>query len=194
MPFRNNRAFTLIEILVVLAIMGSLAVLGVSRLNRTENLKTTIRQMSTVMKKTRAFAKLNGKTYRLVIRMDPKGPHTYWVESSNKMDPKANDKYKLSMDKEKEQENDGFQRASDILTNPKKIPGEWSFGRVESSGHPDSQETESAYVYFFPQGVSEEAVIQITNKNKTTWTLHLNPLISSPDVFEEAKSLKDFTK
>ena len=94
---KNFRGFTLIEILVVLAIMGSLAVIGVRRLNRTENLKTTVRYLSTVLKKTRAFAKLSGRTYRLVLKIDPKNPHSYWVESSNEMhliDPKKDDKYR----------------------------------------------------------------------------------------------------
>ncbi len=199
MIVKNERAFTLIEILVVLAIIGSIAVIGVRRLKQTENLKTTIRRLSTVLKKTRAFAKLYHKTYRLVIKMDPKSLHSYWVESSTAMhliDPKADDKYKLSMDKEKEKEKeqDGFKPATDIIASPKQIPGEWSFGRVESTGHPDSQESESAYVYFFPEGVSEEAVIQITNKAKTTWTIHLNPLLSNPEIYQEAKTLKDFTK
>lgn len=200
MIVRNNRAFTLIEILVVLAIMGSIAAIGVRKLNRTENLKTSVRRLSTVLKKTRAFAKLSHKTYRLVLKMDPKGPHSYWVESSTAthlIDPKNDDKYKLSMDKEKEQEKTqgAFQPATDIISSPKPIPGEWTIGLVESTGHPDSQDSESAYIYFFPEGVSEEAIIQITNKSKTTtWTIHLNPLLSNPEIYQEAKTLKDFTK
>jgi hypothetical protein len=129
--------------------------------------------------------------------MDPKVQHSYWVESSSNshlIDPKADDKYKLQMDKEKEKKADSFQPAKDILSSPKTLPSGWSFGRVESTGHPDAQESESAYVYFFPQGVSEEAVIQITNKNQTTWSLHINPLIGQPDIFQEAKVLKDFNQ
>lgn len=195
MLIKDRRAFTLIEILVVLAILGTLAVVGVRRINRTEGLKTTIRRLSTILKKTRAFAKLSGKTYRLVLKMDSKEAHSYWVESTNQMhliNPKGDDKYKLSMDKEKENLRDNFQPAGDILKSPKKLPGDWRFGRVESTGHPDSQDSELAYIYFFPQGVSEEAIIQVTNKAKVTWTIHLNPLISNPDIFQEAKTLKDF--
>lgn len=204
MFLRNQRAFTLLEILVVLAIVGVLAVVGVQRLRRSENLKTTVRQLSTVLKKTRAFSKLSGKTYRLVIKMDTKEKEgqSYWVESSTAfhlIDTKADDKYKVSMDKEKEEENkkksgSDFQMANDILNNPKTLPSGWSFGQVESSGHPESQTSDSAYIYFFPQGVSEEAIIQITNKSNVTWTLHLNPLISNPDIYQEAKVLKDFTQ
>lgn len=195
MNFRNNKAFTLIEILVVLAIVGAVMVLGVRKLNKAENLKTSIRKLSTVLKKTRAYAKLTNKTYRLVLKSDPKEPDSYWIESSNQthlIDPKANDKFKLTMDKEKENNAGNFQPATDILSKTRTLPKEWSFGRIESTGKPESQESELSYIYFFPQGVSEEAIIQITNKNKTTWTLYLNPLLSNPEIFQEAKYLKDF--
>ena len=197
---RNKQSgFTLIEVLVVMTIIGLLAVMGVQRLRKADNLKTVIRHLSTVLKKTRAYSKLNGKTYRLVLKTDPKEADSYWVESSSQMhliNPKASeeDKYKLSMDKEKESNSSDFQTAKDILNNPKILPKEWSFGKIESTGHPESQESDIAYIYFFPQGVSEEATIQITNKAKIVWTIHLNPLISKPELFEEAKVLRDFRK
>ncbi|MEY4615390.1 MAG: hypothetical protein RJB66_350 [Pseudomonadota bacterium] len=202
MFIKNQKAMTLIEILVVLAILGVLAVAGVQRLRRTENLRTAVRQLSTVLKKTRGFSKLSGKTYRLVFKKDDKEGDSYWAESSNQthlIDPKADDKYKLSMDKEKEEElqrkaSGGFQPATDIIKKPKTLPKGWSFAKIESSGNPEKETGDMTFVYFFPQGVSEEAIIQLTNKNKTTWTIHLNPLLSSPDIFEEEKVLKDFAQ
>lgn len=203
MLFKNERAFTLIEVLIVLAILGALAAVGVQHFQRNESLKTALRQMSTVMKKTRAFAKLRQKTYRLVLKRSAKEPHSYWVEISQTkhlIDPKDSDKYRLTMDKEKDEEKlkaqgGGFQPAGDILKSPKALPSEWSFDRIESSGHPEVQDNELNYIYFFPEGVSEEAIVQFTNKKKSnTWTMHLNPLLSNPDIFQEAKSLKDFAQ
>jgi len=193
----ENQGFTLVEILIVLAIIGTLATIGVRRLNQSENLKTSIRRLSTVLKKTRSYAKLTNKTYRLVIKIDPKAPDSYWVESSNKLhliDPKADDKFKMLSEKDKEKAKGEFQPATDILPQPRTIPKEWSFGIVESTGHPESKESELSYIYFFPQGVSEEAIIQITNKAKSTWTIYVHPLISNPDIYQVAKSLKDFAK
>jgi len=193
----KNKGFTLVEILIVLAIIGALSAIGIRKLNQSENLKTSIRRLSTVLKKTRSYAKLTNKTYRLVIKIDPKEPDSYWVESTNKIhliDPKADDKFKMLSDKEKEKAKGEFQPATDILANPRKIPKEWSFGIVESTGHPEGIESELSYIYFFPQGVSEEAIIQITNKSKSTWTLHIHPLISNPEIYQEAKRLKDFSQ
>lgn len=180
----------------MLAIIGGLAALGVRRLNQSENLKTSVRRLSTVLKKTRSYAKLTGKTYRIVLKRDPKEPDSYWVESSNKLhliDPKASEKLKSMTDKEKEKAKTEFQPATDILSKARIIPKEWSFGLIESTGRPEGQDEEISYIYFFPQGVSEEAVIQLTNKAKTTWTLHVHPLVSNPEIFQEAKKLKDFT-
>lgn len=193
----NKNGFTLIEILVVLAIIAGLATIGVRRINQTENLKTSVRRLSTVLKKTRAYAKLTNKTYRLVIKTDPKEADSYWIESSNKLhliDPKAEDHFNKLSDKDKETAQKEFQPATDILSKPRTIPDEWSFELVESTGHPEGKKTELSYIYFFPQGVSEEAIIQITNKKKTTWTLYVHPLISHPEIFQEAKRLKDFSK
>lgn len=194
---RKNHGFTLVEILIVLAIIGALATIGVRRLNQSENLKTSVRRLSTVLKKTRSYAKLTNKTYRLVIKIDPKEPDSYWVESSNKIhliDPKAEDTSKILTDKEKEKAKGDFQPATDILSKPRIIPKEWSFGVVESTGTPEYKDREISYVYFFPQGVSEEAIIQLTNKTKATWTLYLHPLISNPEIYQEAKRLKDFSQ
>ncbi len=191
----NHRAFTLVEILVVLAIIGAIAVIGVRKLNKSENLKTTVRKLSAVLKKTRAYAKLTSKTYRLVLKKSTKEPHSYWIESTNQIhliDPKADDKFRLTMDKEKDKLRSNFQNATDILPKPRYIPKDWFFGRIETTGKPEFQDSELTYIYFFPQGVSEEAIIQITNKNKITWTLYLNPLISNPSLYQEAKVLKDF--
>lgn len=198
MSNQNSRGFSLVEILIVLAIVGALAALGVSRLKRTENLKTSVRQLSTVLKKTRAYAKLYGKTYRVVFKMTDKEPHSYWVESTTQthlIDADPNMKYKMSMDKEAKENADGFQTAPEIIHNPKTLPKDWKFSRIESSANPDAGSSEQVYIHFLPQGVSEEAIIQISNKsNSTTWTLHLNPLLSNPDLFQEAKSLKDFNQ
>ena len=100
------------------------------------------------------------------------------------------------MDKEEEAKKDpsGFQPAKDILNQPKRLPNDWEFGRIESSGNPEGDSGDTSYIYFFSQGVSEEAIIQLTNKNKTTWTLHLNAVISQPEIYQEAKTLKDLSQ
>lgn len=194
---QSPSGFTLIEVLIVLVLLGFLASTALTKFNRKESMKSVIRNMSVTFKKTRGLAKLKGQTYRFVIHMDEKEEDTYWVESSSQtflIDSKADDRFKITLDKDKEKAKNpgGFERASDVLSEPKELPKEWKFGSVETTGHKDSLTQGDAYIYFFPEGLSEEAVLQITNKNDTTWTLHLKPLIGAPDVYQEAKALKDF--
>lgn len=188
--------FTLIEILIVMAILGGLAAIGVQKFNRTENLKTVVRRMTTVIKKSRIYAKLNNQTYRLVLQIEKNKPHQYWVERSSKnvvFDNKDDDKFKINLKKE-ESDNGGFSKATDVTKKAKDLPPGWFFTDIESSGQNQSASEGLHYVYFLPQGVAEEAIIQIGDKKKTTWSIYIAPLLSQARVFPEAKNLKDLTE
>ncbi len=195
---RKNKGFTLIEILIVLAIIGVVASIGIRKFNRSENLKTSVRKLTAVIKKSRSYAKLNNQTYRLVIQIDEKN-QKYWVEGSSKptlIDPneKENSKKFDSKDKEGKSPSD-FANAPEIIKKPNELPPEWKFVSIESAVQKNDELEGLHYIYFFPQGISEEAIIQIGNKNaaKTSiWSIYISPHATQSQIFTEAKALKDF--
>jgi prepilin-type N-terminal cleavage/methylation domain-containing protein len=194
---RNNAGFTLVEILIVLAILGGLAAVAVQKLNKAENLKTVVRRLSTIIKKSRSYAKLNNQTYRLVISIENNKTHQYWVESSSKnlvLDPEKERELKKEQKKEagtEEGPSDGYSKAKDITKNAKDLPVGWYFTQIESASQKQGDDEGLHYIYFLPQGVAEESVIQITDKKKSTWTLYIPPLTTQTQIFTEAKKLKD---
>lgn len=182
--------------MIVLAILGGVAAVAVQKFNRSENLKTVVRRLSTIIKKSRTYAKLNNQTYRLVINIEKDKPSEFWVESSTKplvLDPEKEREVKKEQ-KEADAEDgatDGFAKASDITKKVRTLPTGWFFTEVESAGQKQGPDEGLHYIYFLPQGVAEESVIQITDKKKTTWTVYIPPLTTHTKIFTEAKKLKD---
>lgn len=189
----SQRGFTLIEIMIVLAIIAALIVVAAPRLVRKDgNIKSVSRHLVVMSKEVRNKARLSNSTYRLAIDLDGKGDH-YWVERANgplPVDPNAYEKAKEKEDKE------GappplFQRDKSILKSEQTLPNGLRFGSVETTNMKAPMTTGIAYVHFFPEGFVEAAAVQITNGNNLTWTLVFNPLTGQADIIEKASSLKD---
>ena len=94
----SQRGFTLIEIMIVLAIMAALITVGAPRLlkNNEGNIKAVARNFIVLSKELRNKARLTNSTYRLAISMEADEPK-YWVERANgpqAVDPEAYEKEK----------------------------------------------------------------------------------------------------
>lgn len=194
---RSQRGFTLIEIMIVLAILAALLTVVAPRLTQKRtNIKNVAREFITMGKDIRNKARLNNSTYRLVINMDPQD-EKYWVERANgpqPVDPEAYEKAKeKSEDKEEAAPPPLFQIDNSVIKE-KKLPSGLRFGSVETINMKSPITSGIAYVHFFPEGFVEAAAIQITDGNKLTWTLVFNPLTGQADIVEKAQSLKDIQR
>ncbi|WII71932.1 type II secretion system protein [Bdellovibrio sp. 22V] len=192
----SQKGFTLIEIMIVLAIMGALIAIGVPRLmNKEENVKTVARHLLVLSKEIRNKARLTNSTYRLVIDMDPQEPK-YWVEKASgpqKIDPELYEK-----EKEEEKGEDAppplFQLDKSLTKKEKVLPGKLRFISVETVNMKAPMTDGIAYIHFFPEGFVEAAAVQIQMANNSIWTLVFNPLTGQADIIEKAQSLKDIQR
>jgi general secretion pathway protein H len=197
---KNSRGFTLIEVMIVIAIMAGLIAIGAPKLlKKNTNIKTTGRQMVVLVKEIRNHAKMFNSTYRLVIRIEP-GNESYWVEKAN--GPALIDKDKLL--EEMENKNRGvkpeedappplFQIDKRLSKKEVPLPANLHFAQVETINMSQPVSSGIAYIHFFPEGLMEASAIQITDK-KNTWTLVFNPLTGQADVVEKATSLKELSR
>lgn len=194
---KTNRGFTLLEVLVVLGILSAVLMLGLPRINKnSNNLKKVVREMGVLGKEIRHRARLMNRTYRLVFEMPPNGTHTYYVEFANgpvlaKSAEQLRDEERLD---EKERPASPFQRDESILKSTREMPAPFVFGRVESADREEVVTEGRAFIYFMPQGLVEQALIQITDRKDKTWTLIFNPLTGQSDIIERAVDLRELSK
>jgi general secretion pathway protein H len=191
----NNRGLTLIEILIVLVIVASIAAIGVPRLMNTsaDSMKKLTRHMTTLTKEIRNRAKLKNVTERLVIDMSSE-PHRYWVEYTQGSRPIPANLYEPK-DKDEPDKNEAQFKKDEILTKKEKeLPKGVYFNSVETVNSKEPITNGLAYVHYFPEGFVEAAVIQITNRKGMTWTLVISPLTGQAEVIDEEKSLKDLSQ
>ncbi len=197
-PFRakNSRGFTLIEVMVVLGILAALLAVGLPRMNiNNGNIKTIVRQMSVVTREIRNQARLKGRTYRLVLKMDQK-KSAYWIESAEGAvyAPSEETLKRLETGITEDQPPSQFKKDEKILKKDRELPQPLYFALLDTPRMDEPQTTGEAYIYFSPEGLVEQSAIQITNGKGLTWTLIINPLTGHADIIEKATLLKDVTR
>lgn len=195
----SQKGFTLIEIMIVLAIIAAIMSIAAPRLLRNDtNVKPIARKILVLSKEIRTKARLTNSTYRLVIKMDDKNESSYWVERASGprlVDPEAY---------EKERENAGkkaedlppplFQIDKTLTRKEQSLPRGLYFGSVETINNKTPITSGMAYIHYFPEGFVEASALQITDGNKLTWTLVFNPLTGQADIIEKAQSLRDLNR
>lgn len=193
----KNAGFTLIEVMIVLAILGAVVAIGIPSLMKSDNnIKKVARQFIVLGKEVRNAARLKNTTFRVAIRLDEEN-QAFWVESSNKpilIETEDERKNKKEEDPKDEAAKSPFQKATELIKEEKKLPKGLFFALVENSQQRGPITKGTAYIYFSPEGLVESSLIQITNKEKLTWTLVFNTLTGQADIVKEAKSLKDLSQ
>ena len=192
----SRRGFTLIEVMIVLAIIAGIVVLGAPRIFKSStNLKSVSRHIIVLAKETRNQARLSNSTMRIVFEMS-ENRQAYWVERA--AGPQAIDIEKLQEpETDTEEENkpaSPFSLDNSLLKQPKNLPDQMKFASVESINLDRPVTEGKAYVHFSPQGFVEASAIQIVNSAGQTWTLVINPITGQADIVEKAVSLKEMER
>lgn len=189
----SNRGFTLIEILIVLAILAGIIAVGMPRLRlNNNNIKKVVRDLTVLTKEVRNQSRLKSMTHRLVFKLEG-NEHSYWVESATGqvLAQSEDELKKISEMSEDERPVSPFQKSTKFFKKDRVLPAPYYFARIETVNRPTPVENGMAYIYFSPEGLVEQSVIQITDRKNMTWSLILNPLTGQADIVEKAFSLKD---
>ncbi len=194
MDKKNQQGFTLIEILIVLALVAGLVVFSVPKLSSGDQVRAAVRKLTVITKQTQTNARLSGLVHRLVISMpeDPDEEHTYWVERANQKDLilVLSDKEDRNKKDEEATSATGFEMDERSTKKPETLPSRFFFEDVEFS-EKNKITSGKAYIYFYPQGLVTRSAIHLTNRKAIRWSIVLNPLTGVGTVLTEYKSLKD---
>lgn len=190
----SRKGFTLIEIMIVLAIISAVMLVAAPRLSKKNtNVKTIAREFLVLSKEVRNKARLSNSTYRIVINMEPDN-ESYWVERASGPRPVDPDAAEKEKDSKEDQPPSAFQIDKSITKKQKKLPSGLRFASVESINMKAPVTSGAAYIHFFPEGFVEASALQITDGNNLTWTLVFNPLTGQADIVEKAATLKDIER
>lgn len=197
---RDKRAsgFTLIEIMVVLVIIGTvIATIAPKLVDRKMRMRESVRKLATLTREIHNASRLYNATYRLVIKMDDKKGHSYTVESAPGnvtllTEDQAEAEAKANSGKNKEDlPKSDFSEDARVLKRPEELPKGFYIGSVEYGNRKEEISEGVAYIHFFPQGLTEEAVIHLTDKKSLNWTIALHPITGRADLYEKDVSIKE---
>ncbi|MBI5068514.1 MAG: prepilin-type N-terminal cleavage/methylation domain-containing protein [Deltaproteobacteria bacterium] len=184
------RGYTLIELVIVVAVIGLLAAAALPTLNSVTgaNARAAAGELAGAMRYLFETAALRRETCRLAIDIDG---GSWWAECTK-------DRYTVSAEKQaagwREEEDEladrfpderdaerrrllaraKFGQFSDRLARKRTLPGAVRFSEVWTEHQREPFDKGMAYVYFFPQGRTEEARVPVRDGD-TVYSAVLQP-------------------
>lgn len=183
--------------IVMLIIVGVLAIGGTRIFNPNENRRSQVRKIAVQTRELRTAARLQNATFRLVFDMNDEKGHRYWVESASGHTLQLSEEQEQELEKLTEIQREGTNRGRSNFTKDTKLGKEVElngglvFEGIEISGRSKQIGSGLAYVHFFPQGLSEEALIKIGDRKNQHWTISIHPLTGTAEILNGTLSFAD---
>lgn len=187
--------FTLLELLMVIAIIGGLTGIAVSTFSQISNTKIRVasNKLSAALRHSFGYAVSHGRYVRMVLDLEGE---RYWVESSDQpiflastkreenIDPnELTEEEKEAIEEAKEEGRPVKQRprfATDSVISEVKLDKGLNLRSVFTANQEEVFSTGKAYIHFFPNGFAEPAMVVIGQGESIddggTYTLILSPL------------------
>lgn len=171
----KKKAFTLIEVLIVLAIVGMIIGIGVPQVQRVfrTNLKSSTVKLSGLIRFAYDSSVVKGLTHRIVFDFDKR---SYKLEVSSNGDLISLDDEKTKKDSEIE-ETPSFYAYDGEAGKETVLPSGIFFDSVENVSIKRKITSEQAYLYFFPQGMTEDVIIRLKSEKGeiSYYSIKVNP-------------------
>lgn len=182
----------------MVVILGGIAFLALNQFSKNNSqIKSTIRRISVLSKDLHNAARMQNKTYRMVLQMNPEGQaHGIYVESAPKgtmitmFSEALPDERDSNRRKDEEAPPPAFSIDQQVLKSPLSIPGNIRIKDVEIKGQDPITEGK-AYIYFLPEGLTQEAAIHLSDGDTLNWTIAIHPITGQSRIITEERPLKD---
>ncbi len=191
---KNHFGFTLIEVMIVVVILGGIAVMGLSQFSKNNSqIKSTVRKISVLTKELHNAARMNNKTFRMVFQMDEDAGYSVWVESAPKGVLLGENAFNEDLKKEEDKDAPPplFAADTSVLRSPIKLPSRIIIKEIEFTGKEESFSAGKSYLYFMPEGLTQEAAIHLSDNKDLNWTIVVNPITGQSRIVAEDRPLKE---
>ncbi len=204
----RNHGFTLIELVITISLMVmiiSMVIPSVSNITGM-NLKTSASRLAGAIRYTYDLAARKNSPFRVVFDLDE---NSYWVESSSDkfllerektrvsdgelQPPEENDRARRFMgrsfiesgDMWKPKSRASFADFAGPITKKAGLPDGISIDDVWVAHQDDRVTTGRAYLYCFPTGMTERAVIHLVDDDRDIYTLSVEALLGSVKIYPQ---------
>ncbi|MBC7385220.1 MAG: prepilin-type N-terminal cleavage/methylation domain-containing protein [Cryobacterium sp.] len=190
---RNASGFSLIELLVVVALMGLIGTMAIPSISNVFkiSLGSTARDLATTVRYSYNAAMMTKKVHRLVFDLKE---NRYWVEVGPQtmlMDTEASrskaeraKRFGQKDDEAEKKKDSGFSLASYVTRKKNDLPRGVVFVDVKTEQMKEPITDGFAYTHFFPHGIIEQTVIHLKDTSNHQATLVVAPIVGRTRVIE----------
>jgi general secretion pathway protein H len=204
----RNHGFTLIELVITISLMVMIMAMVVPSVSNITgiNLKTSASRLAGAIRFTYDLAARKNSSFRVVFDLDE---NTYWVESSSEkflldrqktevsdgeLQPPDEEKrsrrftsrsFIESGDMWKPKSRASFSDFAGPMTKKAKLPDGISIDDVWVEHQDDRVTAGKAYLYCFPTGMTERAVIHLVDDDQDVYTLSVEALLGSVKIYPQ---------
>jgi prepilin-type N-terminal cleavage/methylation domain-containing protein len=189
----NHSGFTLIELMVVVALIALISVMALPSISSyfQVSLNSSTREIAATVREAYNATLITGKLHR--VAYDLKNGQ-YWVEEgpngavletkeSREREERRN---RLRFNKAEKKESP-FSLDKTVTKSKKSLPRGVTFEDVvtEQTREPQTKETTTtAYTHIFPNGLTEQTIVHLTDSSKHHTSLCITPLLGRTDVYD----------
>lgn len=186
---QKKAGFTLIETAIVLVFLTVIfSLVGRKMFSTGSRITASFQFFSVLNRRLYTSAKLHGKIYRMVIKVDKKQPEEVWVERKLRL-PKSSVQQEAKTEDKKDQL---FQKDTSFLKDSRKITPILSISSVESPYWKEKKTEGLVYLYYYPKGPGPEVAIHFKRQKRGgEWTLYFPPLQRELRLITGNKTLQD---